>query len=99
MGDRVPTAVGVTVLSASGLPVGDVYSSDPYCVCEIVGKPETQCTTGFVTNTLNPYWNEAFVLNNYEVGDYITFTVFDVDHGATLSRSEQLCKKMVHSRQ
>eukprot|EP00928_Gymnodinium_smaydae_P000079 TRINITY_DN10034_c0_g1_i1.p1 TRINITY_DN10034_c0_g1~~TRINITY_DN10034_c0_g1_i1.p1 ORF type:complete len:835 (+),score=129.98 TRINITY_DN10034_c0_g1_i1:333-2837(+) len=71
----------VLIESARGLPnndsgiKGDV--SDPYVVCEIVGKPDTQSSTGVVFNSLDPVFNHTFNFDNIALGDSIRLTVYD----------------------
>eukprot|EP00927_Polykrikos_kofoidii_P077979 TRINITY_DN7485_c0_g1_i1.p1 TRINITY_DN7485_c0_g1~~TRINITY_DN7485_c0_g1_i1.p1 ORF type:complete len:1906 (-),score=343.15 TRINITY_DN7485_c0_g1_i1:318-6035(-) len=82
-----PTKVKVTVVSASALRAadrslwGDVTSSDPYCVCQLVGKPNTKFKTKTIKKTLDPVWNQEFVVACYAAGDALEFSVMDYDVG------------------
>mmetsp|Transcript_25054 Transcript_25054/g.72070 ORF Transcript_25054/g.72070 Transcript_25054/m.72070 type:complete len:1187 (+) Transcript_25054:37-3597(+) len=73
--------VKVALISASGLRNADLGGrSDPYCVCEIVGKPQLRFQTPVVNDTLDPVWNKRGELD-YAKGDSIKMTVFDKDPG------------------
>ncbi len=37
-------------------------SSDPFCTCYLTTNPHTRCNTSYKPRTLNPQWNEDFVL-------------------------------------
>lgn len=72
--------VRVTVHSARALRAADVNGlADPFCVVELVGKPGTKCHTQVVRRTLNPEWDESFVLKNLTENDSMQFSVFDYD--------------------
>jgi len=75
----------VTVVSARGLRNADHFlgggKSDPYCVCEIPGKPRSKFQTGVIQNELNPVWNHEAVVAGYVAGDSLTFYVWDKDFG------------------
>mmetsp|Transcript_100635 Transcript_100635/g.178681 ORF Transcript_100635/g.178681 Transcript_100635/m.178681 type:complete len:1014 (+) Transcript_100635:59-3100(+) len=79
----------VTVISARGLRnadtgitiFGGTNLSDPYCVCEIVGKPEAQFKTRAIDDNLSPVWNHMGELLGYEPGNTLHFSVFDKDLG------------------
>ncbi|CAK9036669.1 Ras GTPase-activating protein 4 (Calcium-promoted Ras inactivator) (Ras p21 protein activator 4) (RasGAP-activating-like protein 2) [Durusdinium trenchii] len=75
----------VRILSARDLKASDVYllqqsSSDPYCKCEVVGKPLSRFRTKTVDQNLFPVWNHQSRLRGYEQGDSIKFTIFDEDY-------------------
>mmetsp|Transcript_134871 Transcript_134871/g.336552 ORF Transcript_134871/g.336552 Transcript_134871/m.336552 type:complete len:261 (-) Transcript_134871:392-1174(-) len=78
-----PTALKVVVVSCRGLRNADWMpgwgSSDPYCVCSIVGKPDQSFTTKVMQNTLDPIWNHRGQLSGFEAGDTLEFKVFDKD--------------------
>eukprot|EP00404_Azadinium_spinosum_P006335 CAMPEP_0180443000 /NCGR_PEP_ID=MMETSP1036_2-20121128/14439_1 /TAXON_ID=632150 /ORGANISM="Azadinium spinosum, Strain 3D9" /LENGTH=276 /DNA_ID=CAMNT_0022449279 /DNA_START=80 /DNA_END=907 /DNA_ORIENTATION=+ len=70
----------VIVQRATGLSNFDLFSkSDPYCVCQIMGKPSSTITTPVVQNCCDPVWNFADVLPGYDDGDALQITVFDKD--------------------
>ncbi|CAE8586537.1 unnamed protein product [Polarella glacialis] len=53
--------------------------SDPYCTCEIAGKPHTQLKTKVIDDTLDPVWNHTSSMGGYAVGDSLEFAVWDSD--------------------
>mmetsp|Transcript_50409 Transcript_50409/g.146279 ORF Transcript_50409/g.146279 Transcript_50409/m.146279 type:complete len:624 (+) Transcript_50409:89-1960(+) len=53
--------------------------SDPYCICEVPGKPSTRLRTQAANNTLNPQWDFVGTMGNYAVNDPLVFTVMDKD--------------------
>lgn len=70
----------VTIASAQALRNADfVGKSDPYCICEVLGKPDPNIQTAVVSDQLNPAWNFESVLAGYCVGNSLTFTVKDKD--------------------
>lgn len=89
---KVGSRLRVTVLEAKGLRAADVSvmgrliggggTSDPYCCCEVLGKPDTKFQTKHISKTLEPQWNEEHEIEDYEQGDPLEFTVFDYDEGS-----------------
>jgi len=72
--------VRVIVNSAKGLRNADwVGKSDPYCICEVVGKEDVKFATPSVDDNLNPQWSHEAELVGYQVLDGLTFTVKDKD--------------------
>mmetsp|Transcript_132340 Transcript_132340/g.382581 ORF Transcript_132340/g.382581 Transcript_132340/m.382581 type:complete len:462 (-) Transcript_132340:132-1517(-) len=75
--------LSVTILSARGLRDADFMpgsdKSDPYCRCEIVGKPNSWFKTGVVRDCLDPVWNHTELMEDYEEGDVLMFSVYDED--------------------
>jgi Ca2+-dependent lipid-binding protein len=72
--------VRVIVSSAKGLRNADwVGKSDPYCICEVVGKQDVRFATSSVDDNLNPQWNHEAELVGYQVSDALTFIVKDKD--------------------
>eukprot|EP00928_Gymnodinium_smaydae_P095208 TRINITY_DN8154_c0_g1_i1.p1 TRINITY_DN8154_c0_g1~~TRINITY_DN8154_c0_g1_i1.p1 ORF type:complete len:799 (+),score=89.63 TRINITY_DN8154_c0_g1_i1:22-2397(+) len=70
----------VTVLGATGLANADKFSkSDPYCVCKLVNKDESNFTTPVVKDDDSPMWNYQGFLRHYEQGDELEITVYDRD--------------------
>jgi len=55
--------------------------SDPYCTCEIPGKPKTGFRTATVRDNLNPVWNHEGFITGYTPGDPLFFEVWDEDDG------------------
>jgi len=53
--------------------------SDPYCVCEVPGKPKSRIRTGVAKDTLAPEWNFEAHVPEYTHGDTLLFTVMDKD--------------------
>jgi len=90
----------VTMISAKGLRAADWSlrgkgSSDPYCTCEVKGKPDLQVSTKHINKTLEPVWDEEHELPAYEHGDCLLFKVFDHDRGSSadlLGRASLLCR-------
>merc|ERR1712176_1384486 len=72
--------IQVSVLSARDLRNADwIGKSDPYCICEVVGKSDSKFETGSIAESLNPTWNHEAELVGYQIQDSITFTVKDKD--------------------
>lgn len=70
----------VTVISASGLRNADwVGKSDPYCICEVQGKPHVKFQTPVIDEQLSPEWHHTATVPGYCVEDPLTFTVKDKD--------------------
>mmetsp|Transcript_66997 Transcript_66997/g.160534 ORF Transcript_66997/g.160534 Transcript_66997/m.160534 type:complete len:872 (+) Transcript_66997:136-2751(+) len=74
----------VTIHSARGLRAADWASgsSDPYCTCQIFGKPESRFKTDIIYRCRAPYWEHSQDLE-YDVGDDLLFQVWDYDLGKT----------------
>jgi hypothetical protein len=73
----------VTIFSARGLRRGDILSSDPYCTCSVMGRPESSVSTKWINKSLTPVWNETFVLPLYRFHDSLEFVVSDHDEPQT----------------
>jgi hypothetical protein len=70
----------VTIAHALNLPNADIATkSDPYATVEIATKPETKQKTRVVYDDLSPQWRQSFVLEDYAVGDSLSFAVWDHD--------------------
>lgn len=83
--ERLSTRLKVTVVNARGLRNADGVNggkSDPYCVCEVEGKPHVRFMTKVINNSLDPEWNEEHELANYSAGDTLKFTLRDKDIGS-----------------
>eukprot|EP00930_Biecheleria_cincta_P046224 TRINITY_DN31880_c0_g2_i1.p1 TRINITY_DN31880_c0_g2~~TRINITY_DN31880_c0_g2_i1.p1 ORF type:complete len:659 (+),score=192.13 TRINITY_DN31880_c0_g2_i1:35-2011(+) len=79
-----PVALFVTLVGARNLRNAD-WSwlgqgvSDPYCVCEIVGKMVGKFQTQTIDNNLNPSWNEVWEVRGFAKGDELRISVYDRD--------------------
>jgi len=74
--------VMVTVVCARNLRNADfVGKSDPYCVCNISGKPDCKLQTPMIKDELNPKWNYTAQIANFEKGDCMNVTIYDEDLG------------------
>jgi len=87
--------IRVVIRSARGLRDTDFHpgvdKSDPYCVCEFVGKPETQTSTDIVNDCLDPVWDHLAFMGPYERGDSLLINIYDYDPGAeTLGGDDSL---------
>jgi hypothetical protein len=73
----------IVVHSAAGLRPADSAimggKSDPYCICRIPGKPDSEFITATKKSTLNPTWDEAVEFDEFDPGDDLEFEVFDYD--------------------
>jgi len=77
-------SVKITIVSAKGLRNTDAGAggkSDPYCTCEILGKPHTKFSTKVMSDSLDPVWNEVRTIAEYEEHDVIKLIVYDRDMG------------------
>ncbi|CAE8616757.1 unnamed protein product [Polarella glacialis] len=76
------TRLSIELVSARGLRADllpGMGKSDPYCTCEIAGKPHTQLKTKVIDDTLDPVWNHTSSMGGYAVGDSLEFAVWDSD--------------------
>mmetsp|Transcript_182225 Transcript_182225/g.443467 ORF Transcript_182225/g.443467 Transcript_182225/m.443467 type:complete len:293 (+) Transcript_182225:112-990(+) len=70
----------VSIQGASGLRNADTFSkSDPYCICQLEGKPETKVQTQVTKDNVNPEWNFEVKMVAYERGDVLLFEVYVKD--------------------
>lgn len=80
-----PPRLMVTMLSARGLRDADwipgTGKSDPFCCCEIPGKPMSKFQTTTVDDCLDPVWNRTDEVWGWEEGDPLDFTVWDQNIG------------------
>merc|ERR1719507_206217 len=72
----------ITLVGAKGLRDADwmpgTGTSDPYCVCELLGKPDApRVETQVIKNTCDPVWNHEAELPVYTPGDTLVFKVYD----------------------
>ncbi|CAK0869317.1 unnamed protein product [Prorocentrum cordatum] len=71
----------IHIHGAKGLPAADSNGlSDPFLTGELEGKPKTKFKTEIVPGTLNPTWDQDFVINGFERGDMLSLKVFDYDN-------------------
>jgi len=88
------TKVVVLIIGARGLRNADaIGKSDPYCVCEVPGKPWARFETSVVQDNLNPTWNEEYVFNDYIRGDTFDFFVWDSDDTNDVEAEPELLGK------
>mmetsp|Transcript_10252 Transcript_10252/g.28970 ORF Transcript_10252/g.28970 Transcript_10252/m.28970 type:complete len:296 (-) Transcript_10252:78-965(-) len=85
----------VSIQGASGLRNADTFSkSDPYCICQLEGKPETKVQTQVTKDNVNPEWNFEVKMVAYERGDVLLFEVYEVyDKDSAASKSDDLLGK------
>jgi hypothetical protein len=79
-----PLLVMVRIVSAKGLRRADWGPgkySDPYCVCEIDGKPDSRFKTRSIQVTSKPVWNHESVFADWQPGENLVFRVMDEDFG------------------
>mmetsp|Transcript_59570 Transcript_59570/g.128927 ORF Transcript_59570/g.128927 Transcript_59570/m.128927 type:complete len:805 (+) Transcript_59570:55-2469(+) len=79
----ISALLNIQIVSARDLHNADWMrgdKSDPYCICQIRGKPRSRFQTAVVKNCLDPTWNFETTLQ-YDVGDLLVFTVMDKDFG------------------
>lgn len=70
----------IKLQSAANLRAADRGGkSDPYCICEVPGKPMSRFKTTIKRKTLNPQWSEESEIQEYARGDNLQITVFDHD--------------------
>lgn len=80
--DSGPQSIVVKILGAKGLRNADPAGfgvSDPYCVCEVVGRPDTKFQTKVVDNCLDPRWDHLALISLFAKGDSLEFAVYDKD--------------------
>ncbi|ETW85092.1 hypothetical protein HETIRDRAFT_246490, partial [Heterobasidion irregulare TC 32-1] len=74
--------LSIQFIGASGLPKMDVVGSgDPYFVAELDGKIKYISTVQL--DTLNPVWNELWLVKNVPVTAVLNVQVLDKDNGPT----------------
>jgi len=77
-----PPPLRMVIVGARGLRDADwVGKSDPYCVCEVLTKPDTKVQTPVIKNTLNPTWDHETEITRFQPGDILVFKVYDQDVG------------------
>jgi len=79
-GARPEVKLKVKLLGATNLKNADwVGKSDPFCICQVLGKPDSKFQTEVVNNNLNPEWNAEFIVEDFVSGDTLDFSIFDHD--------------------
>lgn len=83
-GMHLPRRMLVTVVGARNLRNADWELeegnvSDPYCVVEVRGRPETRRTSPVIENSLNPVWDWTSEFSGFTVSDVLIFAVWDKD--------------------
>eukprot|EP00971_Amphidinium_carterae_P308570 6131826-Amphidinium_carterae.1 len=76
-GDRLEGILGVGCLVCQGLRAADEGvggNSDPYCMCEVSGKPLTRVKTKVIHDCQKPQWNEIHQISDYQEGDTLRFS-------------------------
>ena len=97
--DHQKTALLVTIIRASGLPVKDanVGSSDPYVKCQLLPEKKHKVKTRVLRKTLNPVYDETFtfygISYNQLQGTTLHFVVLSFDR---FSRDD-IIGEVVHS--
>jgi len=61
--------------------------SDPFCICEVPGKPMSRWRSGIKQKTLHPEWHEEEEIHEYAPGDDIQVQVYDHDRGHSLGNA------------
>jgi len=70
----------ITVFGARGLRNADWRTiSDPYCICQITGRPGSCFRTAIVKDNLDPDWDHTDDINEFAFEDELQFTVMDKD--------------------
>jgi len=70
------TFLDIRVISASNIPVGDVFSSDPYVLIKYGSQKDLKTKT--ISNTLEPAWNEDFSFK-IQPSTSLRFLIYDED--------------------
>ncbi|CAE8648830.1 unnamed protein product, partial [Polarella glacialis] len=75
----------ITIVKARGLRDADWApfsgKSDPYCTCEVKGKPATKLQTPTINDQLDPEWNFEGPIAAVGLGDSLLFVIHDDDAG------------------
>lgn len=71
-------AIWVAIEGAACLPEPEspADQSDPYCICEVPGKPRSRVMTDVRNATCEPVWNYHTEVQDFAVGDMLEFSVF-----------------------
>lgn len=72
--------VKVTIVSARDLcstpGVRSTALVDPYCTCEVVGKPHTRIRTKVLARTADPVWNHQESIADFTIGESLVFNIW-----------------------
>ncbi|CAE8686657.1 unnamed protein product [Polarella glacialis] len=75
----------VSIVKARGLRDADWLPgsgrSDPFCTCEITGKPATRIQTQVINDQLDPEWNFVGKVSGFRQSDSLYFAIQDDDAG------------------
>lgn len=79
-----PHSLRICIVGARGLRNADLRilgggKSDPYCICEVLGKPETKIRTEAIDDTTEPTWDHWAKIPEFAKDDTLVFTVWDKD--------------------
>mmetsp|Transcript_69036 Transcript_69036/g.173969 ORF Transcript_69036/g.173969 Transcript_69036/m.173969 type:complete len:549 (+) Transcript_69036:184-1830(+) len=83
MGRGARCRLKISLIRARDLRAADFNftggKSDPYCTCELFGRPQTQIKSDIIKKTLDPEWNYDGVIESCRAGDDLEFCVYDFD--------------------
>mmetsp|Transcript_70360 Transcript_70360/g.111238 ORF Transcript_70360/g.111238 Transcript_70360/m.111238 type:complete len:550 (-) Transcript_70360:73-1722(-) len=68
-----------TGLRAADLSLFRASKSDPFLQCQVRGRPWTRVKTKTIYKTLDPEWNETFLIEGVKLGDTLDIDVLDYD--------------------
>jgi len=89
----------VNIIGARGLQQADARSgrqlSDPFCICEIPGKPGSVFQTPTIPQSTDPAWNCKAVIDDYSAGDVLAFAVLDDVSASQDPREGQVLGKAI----
>lgn len=76
--------VKISIIRANNLRPADLSligqsKSDPYCICKLAGRPETDVRTQTVMKTLDPTWKFECEMPCMKATDTLEFQVMDYD--------------------
>ncbi|CAK0841442.1 unnamed protein product, partial [Prorocentrum cordatum] len=95
-----PTTCKVTIVSARGLRCADLKifggSSDPYCICEVAGRPNKIFQTHVIKKNVRPEWNFTAEVADLTSQDELSFSIYDWDR---ISRDDMLGRATLHAYQ
>ena len=84
--EREAAGVRVTIVGAKDLRQADLLGhSDPYCICSIPGKKQSQCQTPVIQDSQEPVWNYTYDFLDFAPGDTLQFLAFDENPKRCLS--------------
>ncbi|CAE7683950.1 METTL27 [Symbiodinium microadriaticum] len=67
--------------NADWMTLGVGGTSDPYCICQVIGAGKTEFRTKTIDNTVEPVWKELSNVDDFFEGDVLLFRVYDEDRG------------------